>query len=104
MGPFGVGGDVIKRCCSGVQRPLHSTHDQRHSVGGLSFFDSRKKSKARYKPARIVVLTMPHEPFSRDNSKAAWHDAGDPLRTFYGWTGQWEAYLLQGSVDVMFYR
>ncbi|CAM9103917.1 unnamed protein product [Ectocarpus sp. 13 AM-2016] len=36
--------------------------------------------------------------------EAAWHDAGDPLRTFYGWTGQWEAYLLQGSVDVMFYR
>lgn len=36
--------------------------------------------------------------------KAALHNAGEPLRTFYGWTGYWEAYLLQDSVDVMFYR
>eukprot|EP00903_Cladosiphon_okamuranus_P012921 g12064.t1 len=36
--------------------------------------------------------------------EAALFNAGAPVRTFYGWTGHWEAYLLQDSVDVIFYR
>jgi len=36
--------------------------------------------------------------------QTAVYDAGEPLRTFYGWTGYWESYLLRDSVDVIFYR
>ncbi|CAM9113012.1 unnamed protein product, partial [Hapterophycus canaliculatus] len=36
--------------------------------------------------------------------EAAVYSAGEPVRTFYGWEGHWEAYLLEDSVDVIFYR
>ncbi|CBN73906.1 ankyrin 2,3/unc44 [Ectocarpus siliculosus] len=56
------------------------------------------------RPARQLRAQREASWWGPSEWEAARHDAGDPLRTFFGWTGQWEAYLLQGSVDVMFYR
>ncbi|CAM9361651.1 unnamed protein product, partial [Ectocarpus fasciculatus] len=56
------------------------------------------------RPARKLRAQREAASWGPSEWEAAWQDAGDPLRTFHGWAGQWDAHLLQGSVDVMFYR
>lgn len=41
---------------------------------------------------------------TRWERKSVLYYAGEPVRTFYGWSGHWEGYLLRDSVDVIFYR
>ncbi|CAM9682445.1 unnamed protein product [Scytosiphon promiscuus] len=56
------------------------------------------------KPARKLRAQREAALWAPSEWETAVYNAGEPARTFYGWEGHWEAYLLRDSVDVMFYR